>query len=118
MEAAVGGQEVPERLAGMARGQAQPDAIAELVDPTPDFEHLQPQGVQLHARHPHGPQPATQRIEQPVGGAMEQEPELIRGEAVVAEPVGTAGHLEIFDRILPVTASHVPGVEGVWRGGW
>ncbi len=51
METAKGGQVVPERLAGMAGRQPQPDLIAQLRDATTDLEEAQPQRVQLQARH-------------------------------------------------------------------
>src|SRR5919202_6541628 len=39
----------PERLAGMAGREVQPDAIRELADPPADFEELQAQRVELVA---------------------------------------------------------------------
>src|SRR3712207_8974885 len=43
------------------------------------------------------PQPAAQRVEQPVGRRVQEEAELVGHEAVAAEAVGPAGVLEILD---------------------
>ena len=46
---------------------------------------------------------------------MEQQPELVGPEAMVAEAVGEAGDFEILDRVLAVAALDVPVVERLGR---
>src|SRR5215207_6195872 len=116
MKAAGDGQVVPQRLPRMTGRQAQADAIAPLGYAATDLEQTEPQRVQLHPLDL-APEPAAQSIEQPIGGRMQQEPELVGPEAVVAETVGEAGALQVLDGVLAVAAGDVPGVEDLGRVG-
>lgn len=49
-----------------------------LADPAADLDETDPQGVQLEAGDASLHEFAAQRVEQPVGGGMKQEAELIR----------------------------------------
>ena len=101
----------------MAGGQPQADAVASLPDAAADLEQPQAEGVQLHPLDPPRPQPTPQRIEQPVGRRVQQQPELVGAEAMVTEAISKAGDFQILDGVLAIAAGNVPGVERLGRGG-
>jgi hypothetical protein len=108
---------MPERFAGMATRQVKGDgqALRRLAHPAADLDETEAQGVQLEAGDAGLHEVAAQRVEQPVGGGMQQEAELIGPEAVAAEAIGEAGVLEVFDPQLRFAPTHVPVVEGERR---
>ena len=99
----------------MMLGEVQPDLGEELPDPAADLEEAQPEGVELHAGHAAPDQPAAQGIEQPVGGGVQEQPELVGPEAVAAEAIGEAGVLEILDPQLRFAPIDIPVVERLRR---
>ena len=62
--------------------------------PPADLEQAQPQGVELQRRVALRAEPAAQRVEQPVGGHVQEQAELVGPEAAVAQAVGEAGAFE------------------------
>jgi hypothetical protein len=61
----------------MAAGQVQADHVKPLADPAPDLEEPQAQGAELEVRDVTPRQPAPQGIQEPVGGAVQKQAELI-----------------------------------------
>src|SRR5579859_5184488 len=96
----------------MTAGEMQADAGEEFTHPATDLEQAQAQGVELERRIALRGEPAAQRIEQPVGGGMEQQPELVGPEAAITEAIGDAGALEVFDPQFGCAAINIPIVEG------
>lgn len=104
----------------MAGGEAQVDARGQLADPAADFDEPEAHRFQAHpfAARPH--QPATQRVQQAVGRAMEQSSHLIGHKPMAGEPVGKAGPFQVLDPILRLAPVGVAGVElarGLGAGG-
>ena len=95
----------------MLLGEVQPNLRQELPHPAGDLEQPQPEGVELHPWYPTLDQPAAQRIQQPVGGGMQEQPELVGPEAVAAQAVGEAGVLEILDPQFGFAPIDIPVVE-------
>ena len=73
------------------------DARGKLAHPRADLEQAQAQGIELQRRVTLAAQPAAQRVEQPIGGGMQQQAELISPETAVAQAIRDAGALEILD---------------------
>src|SRR5579884_3663952 len=96
----------------MARGEVNPDAVGPLADAAAELEQVQPQGVELVGGGGRVGEPATQGVEQPIGGGMEQEAEGVRPEAMVAEPVCLERVLQVLDPVLRGSSRHVPIVQG------
>ncbi|MDF2758127.1 MAG: hypothetical protein K0S99_759 [Thermomicrobiales bacterium] len=115
MEAAVGGQVVPQRLAGMTGRRAQADVIGALPDAAADLEQAQLQGSQLHRGDAARAQPAAQRVKQPVGGGVQQQAKLVGPEPMVTQPVGEAGDFQVLDPVFSRAAVDVPVIERVRR---
>jgi len=96
-----GGEEEPERLAGMTAGEVEHERerlLANLLaDPAADLDEAQAQGFELQARHPRLVQEPTQRVEQSVCGGVEQQAELVGPEAMAAEAIGETGVCEVLD---------------------
>src|ERR671934_417610 len=112
----MGGEEVPEGLSGVAARQMERDRTEVLRDPTANLEEVEAQGAELEVGHAEPSQPAADGIQQPVGGAVQQEAELVGPERVAAQAIGEAALLEIFDAEFgAVAAAGIPGVE--FRGG-
>jgi hypothetical protein len=86
---------MPERLAGVTGGLAEVHAGGELADAAGDFDQPQPHRLQAQGLWASGYELTAQRVEQPVGGPMQQQAHLVGEEAMAGEAVG------------------VPGVEGV-----
>src|SRR5579884_2917056 len=94
----------------MAAGQVQVDHAEALADPAAGLE--QAQGAELEVRYLALRQPAPEGIEEPIGGAVQQEADLVGPEAPATQPIGAAALLEVFDAQLGVLAAPaVPGVE-------
>ena len=101
----------------MLLGEVQPNLRQELPHPAGDLEQPEPEGVELHPWYPTLDQPAAQRIQQPVGGGMQEQPELVGPEAVAAQAVGEAGVLEILDPQFGFAPIDIPVVERLRRIG-
>ncbi len=110
MEAAVRSQVVPQRLSGMAGGEAQADPVVQLGDTATDLAQTQAQRVHQHRCDAHGHQPAAQRVQEPLGRGVEQQAERVGPEAVITEPVAEAGVL-VFGRLVDRC---VRRCEGAW----
>ena len=78
---------------------------AVLADPAADLDEAQAEGVELHARGSGLQQEPAQGVEQPVGGGMQQQAELVGPEAMAAEAIGEAGVLEVLDPQLRLAAT-------------
>ena len=96
----------------MTTRQMQGEAVGISAHPAADLDEAEAERVQTQRGDPCLAEPAPQRVEQPVGGSMEQQAELIGPEAVAAEPIGKAAVLEIIDPLLGRAPLHVPIVEG------
>jgi hypothetical protein len=81
-----------------------------------ELDQPETEGVELHARHAELDKPVPERVQQPVGGGMKQEPELVGHKGMVAQAITMAGALEVLDPVLGRSAPlDVPVVE-VERG--
>ena len=94
-----GREEVPERSAGMTRCEMESDDGGEFADPATDLDEAQAEGVEMDAHHPGMHQPAAQRIQQPVDGGMQQQPELVGRKGMTTQAIGEAVVLEILDPV-------------------
>jgi hypothetical protein len=72
---------VPERFSRVATRQMQAEALHLCVDPVADFDQTHMQGVEPERGDALLPQPAPQRVEQPIGGNVEQQAKLVGPEA-------------------------------------
>jgi hypothetical protein len=99
----------------MAAGQVQADAGEECTDAPADLAETQAQGVEWEGRVALGAEPAAQGVEEPVGGRVQEEAELVGPEAMVTPAVGDAGTLVVFNPALHLAAIHIPVVA---RRGW
>src|SRR5215212_1543991 len=107
MSGPAGSAVAPERLARVAGGQMEANPIGELPDPAADLEQPQAQGIHLSAGGISPGEPAAQGVQQPVGGGMQEQAELVRPEAVVGQAVGGQGVLEVLDEVLRLAAVDV-----------
>ena len=82
--------------------------------PAADFEQTQAQRIEPERGDACLAQPAPQQVEEPVGGGMQQETELVGLEAVATEAVGKASTLEVVDPLFGGAALDIPVVEGQW----
>jgi hypothetical protein len=111
-----GGQQVPQRLTRMAARQMELDPVQLAADPPTDLEELEPQGRELRLREQRLTHPTSNRVQQPVGGNRQQEPELIGPEPMIAQPIGEAAGLEVLDAGLgTISPLDVPGVHRLRR---
>jgi hypothetical protein len=117
----------------MAARQMEKDRAAVLPNPTADLAEAEAQGAELEVGHVELSQPAADGVEQPGGGAVQQEAKLGGPERVAAQAIGAAALLEILDaefragRIYPnlaglvallVVGGTVSTVTGPARAGW
>src|SRR5436305_8945001 len=107
---------MPEGLGGMTAGHMEGHSIEVLADPAPDLDEPEAQRPELDVRDLALFEPAPDRVEQPVGSRVEEQPELIGPEGMTAQPIGEAVVLEVLDAQLWAIAP--PGVPGVQRLGW
>jgi hypothetical protein len=93
---------------GVARRQRDLDAGDELGDARGDLHEGEPQGVELRITPERGLgcQPA-QGMQQPVGGGVDQEPELVGGRPGARRAVGGEVQLVRLDQVLGLTAAAV-----------
>src|SRR5919204_2791977 len=105
-------QQGPQRLAGVAAGQVEAHVQGELADTAADLEQAQPEGVELQVGVATRAEPAAQGVEQPVDGGVQDQPKLVGPEAVVAQTVGVAGALQVFNPEFGLASVNVPIVEG------
>src|SRR5215212_1147992 len=82
------------------------------ANPAADLDEAEAEGIELQASGLGCEEPATELIEQPVGGGVQEQAEGVGPEAVVAEAVGAEGVLEVLDPVLRLAAVDVPVVEG------
>lgn len=73
----------------MRAGEVQVDHAQTHAEPTTDLEEAQAQGSELEVGHLAPRQPAAQGIEEPVGGAVQQQADLI-GLSVRMKGAGAA----------------------------
>lgn len=99
----------------MTRCQEEPDDGGQFAHPTTDLDEPQPERVELDALHPSGDQPASQRIEQPVDGGVQQQPELVRHKGVATQPIREAVALQLLDPVLRLTTRDVLVIDGLRR---
>src|SRR5581483_4712857 len=104
----MGREEEPERLTRVAGGELEADDRPELADAASDLEQAEAQGVELHTGRARRDEPATERVQQPVGRGVEEQAELVGEEAVAAHAVREAGILEVLDPQLRLPAVHIP----------
>src|ERR671923_2625380 len=94
----------------------QADAAQVPADPAADLEELEPQRVELHPSDVEPGEPAAERGQEPVDGDMQEQPEVVGTEGVVAQAIGKAAGFEVLDPELGSTAPlDIPGVQGLGR---
>src|SRR5215212_4133850 len=93
-------------------GEGEADAGEELADASADLEQTETQRVELHAGDAEPGEPASEGIEQPVGGGVQEQAELVGPEAMATQAVGEAGELEVADPLLGLAAVDVVIVDG------
>ena len=69
----------------MAAGEVEAHAGGQFADTTADLEQAQAQRVEVERRVALAAEPPPQGVEEPVGGGMQDEAELVGPEAVVAQ---------------------------------
>jgi hypothetical protein len=106
-----GRETVPKRLARVTARQVQLEAIQSLAHPAADLDEAQAHGIHLPARHARLHEPAPNGIQEPVGGGVQQQAELVGPEARATEAIGEAGILEVLDPLLGLATRHVPIVQ-------
>lgn len=62
----------------------QPEVVEALSDPAGNLDEPESEAIELHARDAQAHEPATERVQEPIGGRVEQESELVGEEAVIA----------------------------------
>jgi hypothetical protein len=107
----VSSEEVPEGFPRMTARQVDHDAADPLAHPATDLDETQTERAELESGETCLHEPAPQRIQQPVRGGMQEQPELIGPEAEATEPIGKAAVFQILDPLLGGAALHVPVVE-------
>ena len=105
------GEEVPEGFARMTAGQVDGHPADSFAHPAADLDQTQAQRGELEAGEPHLPQPASQGIQQPVRGGMQEQAKLVGPETMATEPVGKAAMLEVLDPLFGGAALDIPVVE-------
>lgn len=96
----------------MTAGEVDLDSVEALPHQSTDLGQSQTEGNELHAWHLKLGEPLTEHVEEPVGGRMQQQAELIRHKGMVAQPIAMAGTLEVLDAVLGwPAAAHVPVIE-------
>lgn len=95
----------------MTRCQAQTNPITVLIDPSANLDQMEAPGVELHPLIGAVPEPATLRIERPVGCRIQQLSKLIRPEAVATESDCRAAAFEILDPVLYLTSVDIPVIQ-------
>lgn len=78
----------------MAVGQVEADLIGQALEPTTDLEEQEPECVELQARHAPLEEPAAQGVQEPVGGGMQEQAELVGPEVMVAQAIGRQSTLK------------------------
>ncbi len=90
-------------LKGPAGGKVEADAAGGLAHAGAEFEELSAQGFYLR-RAPGLRQLQTEKVDQVVGGGVQQQAEGVGQEAVTAQTVGAEAVLELLDAILALPA--------------
>src|SRR2546422_610509 len=90
-------------LKGPAGGEVEADAAGGLAQAGGEFEELSAQGFDLR-RAPGLRQLQTEKVDQVVGGGVQQQAEGVGQEAVTAQTVGAEAVLELLDAILALPA--------------
>jgi hypothetical protein len=98
---------------GGAEVQADPGRvdIGAFAHPAADLDQAQAQRIELQGSDLGDGQTAAQVVQQPVRRGGEQEPEGVRPEPMVAQPVGMQSVLEVFDPVLRLAPVDVPVVQ-------
>jgi hypothetical protein len=77
-------------LAGVATGEVEGDHLQALSDLATDLDQPQAKGAELEVRHAEPSQPAAKCVEEPVGGTVQEQPELVGPEPMAAQAIGEA----------------------------
>jgi len=89
------------------------EEIEALADQPTDLDEPEAEGVELHTGNAELDQPVPECVQEPVGRGVQQEPELIGPEGMIAQPVGKAGIFEVFDpEFGSTTALDLEVIEG------
>ncbi len=104
------GEVSPPGLTGMTGGQPEANAVAPFPHPAADLDQPQAHVFQRHPGDPGGTGPATDGVEQPVGGGVQQQPKLVGPETVATEAIGETAMLEVLDPVFALAAIDVPVV--------
>ncbi len=96
----------------MTAGEVEADAGGAFADTAADLEQAQTERVEVERRVALTAEPTAQRVEEPVGGGVQEQAELVGPEAVVTQAIGDAGALEVLDPECGLAAIDVPVVEG------
>ena len=104
-------------LVGVGRWQRDLDAGDEFSNPGGDLDEGEAQSVELGVAPKRGlRRQAAQGVQEPVGGGMDQEPELIGGRLGARRSVGGEVQLVRLDRILGLAATAVEDLVEPARG--
>src|SRR5579859_2523237 len=92
------------------------DAAEIPPDPATNLEEPEAQRIELHPADTEPHEPAAQGGQEPVDGDMQEQPEGVGEEGVIAQPIDEAALLEILDPEFGTTAPlDIPVVENVGR---
>jgi hypothetical protein len=100
----------------MTAGEVEVDALEGLPHPPADLDESQPQRPELQMGLVASCEPPTDGVEEPVGGRVEREPELVGPEGMTTQAIGEAAVLEILNAQLgPIAPSGVPVIQRLRR---
>ena len=71
---------MPEGLARVTAGEVEVDCVEALPHPAPDLKEPETQGADLQVGDVEPRQPAPDGLQEPVGGTVQQELELVKGQ--------------------------------------
>ena len=113
------GEKCPALLVGIAGRQRDLDPGVHLGDPGGDLDQREPDRVELGVAPERGlGRQAAQRVQQPVGGGVDQQAELVGRGAGAGGPVGGEVQLVRLDQVLGLAALAVDAlVEPARRAG-
>ena len=102
-------------MAGVVRAKVKANVgdgeVGAFAYPAADLDDAEAEGVELEGGNLGLEQPASELIEEPVGGRVEQKAESVGPEAMIAEAVSVEGVLEVLDPVLRLAAVDVPVVQ-------
>jgi hypothetical protein len=97
----------------MTAGEVKTECAWKLAQACADLDEAESEGVELYPRRIADglDEPPAERIQQPVGGCMQQQTEGICPEAVIAQAVRFDGVLQVLEPVLGFTSVDVPVID-------